>query len=219
MEWLNDNAQAISAVASICTLFVWVFYAQLLYNGYVRQRRPRVIINRGKGIGVDSICLISNMSSEAIYVQHLVAVLHTQKGSYSLDVVEYQQHGGEQQTGSQQKGEQQESSYRTHQGPLASGDYLNIQSFGDIVNQVKDYWEIDDNLLQEQDIQLEIRVIAIYGSEDMPTGASRTFNLDLNASPNHQLIPASVDTDRLNSRGQRKRVLEWAKEIETHKAR
>ncbi|CEP36323.1 MULTISPECIES: hypothetical protein [Halomonadaceae] len=209
MEWLNDNAQAISAVASICTLFVWVFYAQLLYNGYVRQRRPRVIINRGKGIGVDAICLISNMSSEAIYVQHLVAVLHTQKRSYSLDVVEYQQHGGK----------HQEADYRTHQGPLASGDYLNIQSFGDIVKQVKDYWEIDDNLLQEQNIQLEIRVIAIYGSEDMPTGASRTFNLDLNASPNHQLIPASVDTDRLNNRGQRKRVLEWAKEIETHKAR
>jgi hypothetical protein len=209
MEWLNDNAQAISAVASICTLFVWVFYAQLLYNGYVRQRRPRVIINRGKGIGVDAICLISNMSSEAIYVQHLVAVLHTQKCSYSLDVVEYQQRGSE----------QQDASYRTHQGPLASGDYLNIQSFGDIVNQVQAYWGIDDNLLHEQNIQLEIRVIAIYGSEDMPIGASRTFNLALDASPNYQLIPASVDTDRLNSRGQRKRVLEWAKEIETHKAR
>jgi hypothetical protein len=209
MEWLNDNAQAISAVASICTLFVWVFYAQLLYNGYVRQRRPRVIINRGKGIGVDAICLISNMSSEAIYVQHLVAVLHTQKCSYSLDVVEYQQRGSE----------QQDASYRTHQGPLASGDYLNIQSFGDIVNQVQAYWEIDDNLLRGQNIQLEIRVIAIYGSEDMPIGASRTFNLALDASPNYQLIPASVDTDRLNSRSQRKRVLEWAKEIETHKAR
>ncbi|BBI50581.1 hypothetical protein HORIV_30020 [Vreelandella olivaria] len=116
--------------------------------------------------------------------------------------------GGEEQRGEQQP---QETSYRTHQGPLASGDYLNIQSFGDIVNQVKEYWEIDDKQLQEQNIQLEIRVIAIYGSEDMPTGASRTFHLDLNASPNHQLIPASVDTDRLNSRGQRKRVLEWAK--------
>lgn len=209
MEWLNDNAQAISAVASICTLFVWIFYAQLLYNGYARQRRPRVIINRGKGTGVEAICLISNMSIEAIYVQHLVAVLHTQKRSYSLDVVEYQQSGGE----------QHEASYCTHQGPLASGDYLNIQSFGDIVNQVKEYWEINDNLLYEQSIQLEIRVIAIYGSEDMPTGASRTFNLDLNASPTRQLIPASVDTHRLNSRRQRKRVLGWAKEIETHKAR
>ncbi|EHJ91591.1 hypothetical protein [Vreelandella boliviensis] len=214
MEWLNANAQAISAVASICTLFVWVFYAQLLYNGYVRQRRPRVIINRGRGIGVDAICLISNMSSEAIYIQHLVAALHAQHRSYSLDVVEYQQRRCE-----QHKNEPQEAGYRTHQGPLASGDYLNIQSFGDIVNQVKEYWEIDDNLMQEQNIQLEIRVIAIYGSEDMPTGASRTFNLDLSASPDHQLIPASVDTDRLNSRGQRKRVLEWAKEIETHKAR
>lgn len=213
MDWLNDNAQAISAVASICTLFVWVFYAQLLYNGYVRQRRPRVIINRGRGIGVGAVCLISNMSSEAIYIQHLVAVLHTQKRSYSLDVVEYQQHRGE-----QQKGKSQEPSYHTHQGPLASGDYLNIQTFGDIVNQVKDYWEIDDDLLQEQNIQLEIRIIAIYGSEDMPTGASRTFNLDLNASPNRQLTPDSIDTNRLNSRSQRKRVLDWAKEIETHKA-
>lgn len=209
MEWLNDNAQAISAVASICTLFVWVFYAQLLYNGYVRQRRPRVIINRGKGIGVEAICLISNMSSEAIYIQHLITVLHTQKRNYSLDVVEYQQRGGE----------QEENSYHTFQGPLASGGYLNIQSFGDIVSQIKAYWEIDDNLLHDQNIQLEIRVIAIYGSEDMPTGATRTFNLDLDASPNHQLIPVNVDTDRLNSRSQRKRVLEWAKEIETHKAR
>ncbi|MEA2117353.1 hypothetical protein [Halovibrio sp. HP20-50] len=209
MEWLNDNAQAISAVASVCTLFIWVFYAQLLYNGYVRQRRPRVIINRGKGIGMDSICLISNMSSEAIYVQHLVAVLHTSKHRYSLDVVEYKQHGSE----------QRENRFHTHQGPLASGDYLNIQSFGTIVNQVTGYWGIDDNVLHEQNIQLEIRVIAIYGSEDMPTGASRTFNLSINASPNHQLIPASVDTKRLNSRGQRKRILEWVKEIETHKAR
>lgn len=208
MEWLNDYAQAISAVASICTLFVWIFYAQLLYNGYVRQRRPRIIINRGKGIGTDALCLISNMSSEAIYIQHLVAVLHTQQENYSLDVVEYQQQGDE----------QEEASYRTHQGPLASGDYLHIQSFGNIVNQIKQHWEVAEDSLREKPIQLEIRVIAIYGSEDMPVGASRKFHLDVGASPNHQLIPVSVDTDRLNGRRQRKRVLEWAKEIETHKA-
>lgn len=209
MEWLNDNAQAISAVASVCTLFVWLFYAQLLYNGYARQRRPRIIINRGKGIGTEALCLISNMSNEAIYVQHLVAVLHTQQGINSLDVVEYQQ----------QSGENEEVSYRTHQGPLASGDYLHIQSFGNIVDQVKQHWKIEDDMLHGQHIQLEIRVIAIYGSEDMPVGASRVFNLDLDAEPNHQLVPASVDTARLNGRRERKQVLKWAKDIETHKAR
>lgn len=209
MEWLNDNAQAISAVASICTLFVWVFYAQLLYNGYVRQRRPRIIINRGKGVGTEALCLISNMSSEAIYVQHLVAVLHTQEHSHELDVVEYQQ----------QSTEDDKVDYRTHQGPLASGDYIHIQSFSAIIKQLQQHWNIEQQALEQQGLQLEIRVIAIYGSEDMPTGASRYFQLDLTAEPNHQLTPVWIDSRRMNSRRERKRVLEWAKAIEIHKAR
>ena len=209
MQWLNDNAQAISAVASICTLFVWVFYAQLLYNGYVRQRRPRIIVNRGKGIGTDALCLISNMSSEAIYIQHLVAVLHTRDGLYELDVVEYQQ----------QSGDDEQSCYRTHQGPLASGDYLHIQSFGAIVKQLADHWQLDEHVLKQQKPELEIRVIAIYGSEDMPVGASRRFALDLNTNPLQQLTPLKVDTQRMNSRRERKQVLQWAKNIEMHKAR
>lgn len=208
MQWLNDNAQAISAVASICTLFVWVFYAQLLYNGYVRQRRPRIIVNRGKGTGTDALCLISNMSSEAIYIQHLVAVLHTRDGFYELDVVEYQQ----------QSGDDEEASYRTHQGPLASGDYLHIQSFGAIVEQLAHHWQLDEHVLKQQKPELEIRVIAIYGSEDMPVGASRRFALDLSADPLHQLTPLKVDTQRMNSRRDRKQVLQWAKDIEMHKA-
>lgn len=209
MEWLNENAQAISAVASICTLFVWVFYAQLLYNGYARQRRPRIIINRGKGVGKDALCIISNMSSEAIYLQHLVAVLHTQERSYELDVVEYQQ----------QSTEDDEVDYRTQQGPLASGDYIHIQSFGFIVQQLQQYWDIQQRTLDQQGLQLEIRVIAIYGSEDMPTGASRLFQLDLTAEPNRQLTPARIDTHRMNKRRERKRILKWAKDIEIHKAR
>ncbi|GGC83429.1 hypothetical protein [Vreelandella lutescens] len=208
MQWLNDNAQAISAVTSVFTLFVWVFYAQLLYNGYVRQRRPRIIVNRGKGIGTDALCLISNMSSEAIYIQHLVAVLHTGDGIYELDVVEYQQ----------QSGDDDEACYRTHQGPLASGDYLHIQSFGSIVKQLTRHWQLDNQLLSQQTLKLEIRVIAIYGSEDMPVGASRCFSLDLKAEPLHQLMPLKVDTERMNSRQDRKRVLQWAKNIEMHKA-
>ncbi|WP_404341774.1 hypothetical protein [Vreelandella venusta] len=208
MQWLNDNAQAISAVASICTLVVWVFYAQLLYNGYVRQRRPRIIVNRGKGIGMDALCLISNMSSEAIYIQHLVAVLHTRDGMYELDVVEYQQ----------QSGDDEQACYRTHQGPLASGDYLHIQSFGAIVEQLTEHWQLDKHALKQQKPELEIRVIAIYGSEDMPVGASRRFALNISANPLHQLTPVKVDTQRMNSRRDRKRVLQWAKDIEMHKA-
>lgn len=209
MEWLRENAQVISAITSIGTLFVWVFYAQLLYNGYARQRHPRVIINRGKGIGTDALCLISNMSSEAIYIQHVVAVLHTPEQVYKLDVVEYQQQSGD---------DDEETSFRTHQGPLASSDYLHIQSFGYILKQLKQYWDIEEQALNQRGIELEIRVIAIYGSEDLPIGASRHFQLDLTAPPNHQVTPQTIDTKSMNGRQARKRVLEWAKEIEIHKA-
>lgn len=208
MEWLNEHAQAISAVSSVLTLFVWVFYAQLLYGGYVRQRRPRIIINRGKGIGLDALCLISNMSNEAIYVQHLVAVLHAKERSYQLDIVEYQQQGND----------QKEVNYRTHQGPLNSGDYIHIQSFESIIKRLTHHWDLDDEITKQQGLQLEIRVIAIYGSEDMPTGASRHFDLDLSAEPVRQIIPSKADTHRMNSRRDRKRVLKWAKDIEIHKA-
>ncbi|RUR31747.1 hypothetical protein [Vreelandella nanhaiensis] len=208
MEWLNENAQAISAIGSILTLFVWMFYAQLLYNGYARQRRPRIIINRGKGVGLDALCLVSNMSNEAIYIQHLVAVLHTPERSYELDIVEYQQQGDE----------EDEVAYRTHQGPLGSGNYIHIQSFASILKRLTEHWDIKDDVIKQPDLQLEIRVIAIYGSEDMPTGATRSFYMNYQADPVRQLSPIHADTHRMNSRRDRKRVLKWAKDIEIHKA-
>ncbi|MFG6666465.1 hypothetical protein ACGK9R_05075 [Halomonas sp. HNIBRBA4712] len=208
MEWLNENAQAISAISSVLTLFVWLFYAQLLYQGFARQRSPRVIINRGKGIGTDALCLVSNMSTESVYVQHVIAVLHVDDQEYKVDIVEYQQ----------QSEDDEEDCYRTHQGPLASGSHIHLQSFGSIVDQIKAYWEINAQTLERSDLSLEIRVIAIYGPEDLPIGAQRHFDLNLNADPNRQLIPQRIDTQRLASRRERKRVLEWAKDIELHKA-
>ena len=138
-----------------------------------------------------------------------MAVLNTRDGLYELDVVEYQQ----------QSGDDEEASYRTHQGPLASGDYLHIQSFGAIVEQLADHWQLDEHVLKQQKPELEIRVIAIYGSEDMPVGASRRFALDLNTNPLQQLTPLKVDTQRMNSSRERKQVLKWAKNIEMHNAR
>lgn len=208
MEWLEEHSQVITAIANICTLFVWLFYAQLLYYNFARQRQPRIIVNRGKGTGTQALCLVSNMSSEAIYVQHVIAVLHTEERTYEFDVVEHQK----------ESEEDDDDTFRTHQGPLRSGDYIHLQSFGKIVEGLKAYWEIDEQVLAREELHLEIRVVAIYGPEDMPVGASRVFKLTLDAEPNRQLIPAKIDTQRMSSRRERKQVLEWAKNIETHKA-
>lgn len=205
MEWLNDNAQAISAVTSTLMLIVWLFYAQLLYNSYVRQRRPRIIINRGLGNGQNALCLISNMSSESIYIQHVMAILHTQENSYRIDAAEYQE---------EEKGEQEDKSIRSHQGPLAPGDYLHMQRFADIADQIFTTWQLDDAIYDQPGLQLELRVIAIYGSEDRPIGASRAFHLNDPSTSRKALIPVSVDTKRLNGWLQRIKVKRWAEEID-----
>ena len=51
MEWFAQNSRVITAVSSLFTLFVWVFYARILYRNFARTRRPRLIINRGHGNG------------------------------------------------------------------------------------------------------------------------------------------------------------------------
>lgn len=48
MDWISQHHDSLTALTSIGTLLIWLVYAQLLYKGYRRQRRPRLIINRGK---------------------------------------------------------------------------------------------------------------------------------------------------------------------------
>ncbi|WP_192034537.1 hypothetical protein [Halomonas sp. YLGW01] len=204
MQWLNQNSGAISALTGILTLLVWLFYAQLLYNGYIRQRRPRIIINRGSGKNLTSLCLISNMSAEAIFVQHIIAVLETEEGEKQLDIVDYQRSGDE------------EQQYRSHQGPLDSGAYLHVGSFRQILEHLTDHHGLNDDgkeaLSRRAYRALEIRVVAIYGSEDNPIGARRRFRLDPEGD-DCRLIPDGLDTQRLASRRQRHRIRQWMQEL------
>ncbi|WP_136246545.1 hypothetical protein [Halomonas borealis] len=208
MQWLNQNASAIGAITSTLTLLIWLFYAQLLYNGYIRQRRPRIIINRGHGKDLDSLCLISNMSAEAIFVEHIIAVLDTDSGERQLDITDYQQPGEE------------DRSTRTYQGPLPSGAYLHVGAFRGILDRVAHHHGVmppdhrpgQDWGQNATPRAIEIRVIAIYGSEDAPIGARRRFCL---TDDGHDclLTPDGLDTQRLTSRRHRHRIRHWMREL------
>lgn len=214
MEWISNNSDSISAIASVLTLFVWVFYAQLLYANFSRQRRPRIIINRGSGKHIHSLCLISNMSQESIYVQHIVAVLETSDKAVRLDVSDFQQ--SEHDT---QKPESETVNYSTHQGPLGSGDYLHVGTFSDLILRVARTRgiELDGNHPRgDLDFEaLEIRLIGVYGPEDAPIGARRRFMLEASGKDDYTIMPESLDTERMDSIRQRRLVKKWMRELST----
>lgn len=212
MEWLSEHSAVISSGTSVLTLLVWIFYAQILYRNFARTRRPRIIINRGRGNDLSSLCLISNMSSEPIFLEHIIATLHTSDGAITQDMIDYE-------ADPQQEGEQNaDEGSQLSQGPMLSGSFSHIDSFQQILRRLCRKHRIAlEGDFPAGDVVfyfLDIRVVAIYGSEDHPVGAARRFKLQALNDGRCTLVPVSFDTKRYANRLQRWRVRQWIRQLD-----
>jgi len=91
LDWLAQHQKILPVVASFSPLVIWIVYAPPLYLGFRRQRSPRLIINRGRNKDINALCLISNMSAEYVFVQYIIAELHTSQGTITMDVTDFEQ--------------------------------------------------------------------------------------------------------------------------------
>jgi len=189
--WIEDNQAVLSVFISFSTLLVWLVYAQLLFSGFRRQRTPGVIINRGKQKDLDALCIISNMSKEAIYVEYIIAVLKTSDGTVTMDVTDRERdytEDPEDKSGehSAVTVEPKDLHENTRQGPLLSGDFMHIGTFNDVIDRLARQAEIPmHGCWPEGELQLErvtIQIIALYGPESRPISASRSFNISSDES-------------------------------------
>lgn len=214
-DWLFQHGDNVSVLTDIGTLIVWVVYAQLLYLSFRRQRRPRLVINRGRKKDIDALCIISNMSAEPVFIQHVVAELETSRGVVRVDVTDrtesYSDGDENRDADASDPASEQSPSVRegTHQGPVGPGDFVHIDSFGDLTRRLAQDGGFEMEGYQPQQgvvfHSLTIRIICIYGSEDLPVGAERCFEF-IDRQPSCGLVPATWDTKRLASWWQRKRL-------------
>ncbi|WP_341936410.1 hypothetical protein [Marinimicrobium sp. C2-29] len=202
MSWIEENQALVDLCISIATLLVWVIYAQLLFSGFRRQRSPRLIINRGKKKDMNALCIISNMSMEAIYVEYIIAVLRTSHGTVTMDVTDFERAYTEEQKDND--GNQQSIAVtpngvheNTRQGPLLSGDFMHIGTFNALVWRLAKEAGIPmRGFCPENDIKLKcltIQVIALYGPDSRPISASRGFDINSDEEVG-TLTPASWQT-------------------------
>lgn len=211
-EWLKDNFQLVSLAISASTLLVWVFYAQLLLLNFRRQRKASLIINRGAGKGLSSLCLISNMSAEPMFINQLVVCIETSKGALEVDVTDIR-HSIDDEAGASPDLMIQQA---THQGPLRSGEFIHIGTFQGMLRRVAELHNIEINGHKPVgDMQfhvLEIRAVAFYGPERHPIGVLRRFRLYERGDPDCALIPESPFTRQLLSRRGRRQARRWLDE-------
>ncbi len=209
LEWLSNNKEWIAPATSIGTLLVWVFYAQLLYSGYSRQTRPRLLINKGVGEeGLDSPCLICNMSQEAIYLYFILVYLENSQHPVLVPVTDCEEKAI--------SADSESLVSKTRQGPLEPGKCLELLSFRIILERAarEAGIELEEGRPVDPDVEIgamEFHVICIYGSDDYPFGAVRKFNLkfgDAGAGAT-SITPATMDTQRKTSWLYKRKIRRW----------
>lgn len=213
-EWIAEHHKVLSVCASFASVTIWLVYAQLLYLGFRRQRSPRLIINRGRNKNINALCLISNMSAESVFIEYIIAELETSEGAITMDVTDFEQEYNEGDEDDEQRNSSAKSlslaaTENTRQGPIEPGGFLHIGTFCELIQRLARDEGIQMNgSVPQGDLEftrLTLRLIGIYGPENMPVGAERSFDLKI-GERHFGLSPASWDTKQLASMRQRRKL-------------
>lgn len=209
-EWLSQHAGVLRFFSGAGYTLLWLLFLQLMYLKFRSKRRPRLLINLDKKKGLDSLCIISNMGAEPVYIEYIVAELETSQGILIQDVTALDQAYD----GSAAEGEPGSLTQITRQGPLASGHFLHIGSFGKLAVRLArangldmhghrpcDAWQIHS---------LTLRLIVTHGPESQLVGAERRFDLVDNGK-DYLPIPQARGAKQLTSRSQRRQLQKLAR--------
>lgn len=209
LEWLSQYTDILDVALQFLILVVWVSYLQLLLNTYLRQRRPKILINRGAGHGVHAHCLVSNMSAEPIYIRSIIASLETESHRRTLAVTDQEQIYDDEESKSGGSRE------RTSQGSLSVGGFADIGTFRRFIDRVARSTDGRSGSLYDVGGEplkvLELTVVADYGSDDLLVGAYRRF--EVRGPEKHgkdsDLVPTTVNTMQIRSRRRRREITNY----------
>jgi hypothetical protein len=199
LDWIGENHSVVSTLSNVGMLLVWIVYLQLFLSSYRRQTRPKILINVGAGRSIDGRCLLSNMSSEAIYVESLIATLETEKDRWVCPITDAQDLSEE---------EGQDLRSMTVQGPMKQGEVMDVGSFRDIIHhaaQGSDCPVEAEGEFPEGLMAIEIQAIADFGPDDLLVGAKRRFELVWENGV-WSLGQHTPHTEQIRSRSERQRI-------------
>ncbi|MCW4116183.1 hypothetical protein NPA31_014555 [Aurantimonas sp. MSK8Z-1] len=208
LQWLRSNHELLSVLTNIGMLVIWIAYLQVFVVNFRRQTRPKIIINLGSGRGLDTHCIVSNMSSDAIYVQTMIAAVEREDDRWMLPVTELE--------GIEEWPSPTDLNLWSRQGPLLAGHMRDMGSLRGVIRHVISNATGDDTALDQLErllpVRLELQVIAAYGSEELPIGARRGFEITRNEMERTVVRPLDVGTTQIRSRRERRAIVSLLEE-------
>lgn len=194
LDWIQEYADVIQIAASVITALVWIVYLQILVHTFRRQRRTSLLINRGGAQDMSARCLVSNMGSEPIYLQDVLAEIETGEDQYTASVVDHSELSRE---------EIDRPEETTSQGPVHSGSFVDIGSFRDILSRADR--SIGDRSRPDQVRRLTLIAIAASNQAQNIVAACRSFDV-VREEGSESLLPPSVHTRQIRSWRKRRQL-------------
>ncbi len=200
-DWLVENASPLQAIVGIVTAVVWIIYLQILVSGLRRQRRTEILIHLGGSRSSDARTFISNLGFEPIYILEILLTTWTKDGERETSVVDRSETA---------KKDLSSASASTFQGPLDSGEYIDIGSFDNLLERAR--WNISKKLDPSAIERVEMKVAAISAASSAVVASKRQFDVE-SGEDGCRLRPRTLYATQIRSwwgRYRLKRQL-WAK--------
>lgn len=167
-DWLSNNATLVQVLVGITTALVWLFYLQILVSGLRRQRRTEILIHLGGSESLDARTFISNLGFEPVYVLEILLTIWTTDGERETSIADRTEIAKE---------DLSSPTATTFQGPLKSGEFVDIGSFENLLQRAR--WNTSSDLDPGAIKQVELKVAAISAANTAIVAARRQFCLDV----------------------------------------
>lgn len=214
MSSLYLYISAVSAAATVGTLFVWLYYARLLQLGFSRHEALLILILQTRLESSEySACLLANLSREPLHVALILAIAHTDRGTYKIRITDYRE------LSASEEGEFAGET-RLKEGPLGSGAYISLGSFRGILKTIARKTQLDREVrfrevgfptaleLAQHISELELRVIVHYSVYIRPAAARRAYTVHVDGEHIH-FLPKQVLTEQFVTRRGRRKAEYW----------
>lgn len=193
-DWISRNSEMLRLLTSLVTAGIWLVYLQIFLKTFLRQRRPNILISLGAGVGMKTRCFVANLGLEPIYLSDVIVDLVTESGHHRATITDRTELGEDQ---------LRDPSAATNQGPLGSGEYVDIGSFETLVQRVQRQGVDVDPGAEVRSV--EIIAVAEAASSGTHVAAARTWRL-LREDGQLHLRPETLETRQLRSWRQRRRL-------------
>ena len=184
-EWLTDNAGWVQVLISIVTGLVWIFYLQGFLTSLRHQRRSMILISRGGSDRLDARCLVSNMGGEPIFLYRVIADAESDGETLTSQITDRD---------GLDKDSEHAPPEATNVGPLASGDFRDIGSFGDLLARLSHHLGRADD--SPPPYRLTLTVVAGSGHAAPLVAARRSFAIG-DVDGETRVIPDNQTTEQV----------------------